>query len=403
MIAQNKDFNYRLSILRQPAEWDDSRLRTRWAGLVEKSENINAIYSSAVWFDLLRSKYSPTELGIVVAYDRDGEVVGLAPVLFKDHPFQYYVGRYPIITRQLKAAHVLGSVPMLPSDPAISSQLLDLLFEARVDCAYMDTVPADNSFVKRALDTWRTSHFVYAPGGSRPWHMLQIPASSAEYLSRMSSKTRSTLKKKAKKLAEAAGGELELTRIDLANQVGPFLSEAVKVSRKSWQHEILGTRINDSDDDRVWGERLAAAGLMRSYLLKAGDRACAFVVGHQFNGVFHYVELGYDRELSEYSPGTVLLHLLIQDLCDHQPPATLNFGMGDADYKRRFGNVQTEDVSIVVLRKTLPNYVLIRSHALLRYLARTARRIVTKIRKGAEGSGHVSTPLPALGANARAR
>jgi CelD/BcsL family acetyltransferase involved in cellulose biosynthesis len=400
MIAQN---NYRLSILRQPSEWDDPRLRSRWAELTEKSENVNAIYGSAAWFDLLRTRHKPGELGIIVARDRDGEVVGVAPILFKNHPFQYYIARYPIMTRQLSAAHVLGSVPMLPTDSEISAQLLDLLFHTQVDCAYMDTVPADNPFVKRAIDTWRTSHLVYAPGGARPWHLLQIPANSAEYLARMSSKTRSTLRKKAKKLAELAGGELKLTRVELAKEVGGFLTEAVKVSRNTWQHEILGTRINDSDDERVWCERLAEVGLLRSYLLKAGDRSCAFVQGYQFNGVFHYVELGYDREFSEHSPGTILLHLLIQDLCDHKPPATLNFGMGEADYKRRFGNVQIEDVSILVLRKTLPNYVLIRSHALLRYLARTARRIVTKLRKGSAERRHAGAVLPAPRASARAR
>ena len=91
------------------------------------------------------------------------------------------------------------------------------------------------------------------------------------------------------------------------------------MSRNSWQDDILGNRISDSDEQRAWCERLAKTGLLRSYLLKCGERLRAFVIGYQFNGVFHYAEIGYDREFSEHSPGTVLLHLLIQDLCDHQP------------------------------------------------------------------------------------
>ena len=102
----------------------------------------------------------------------------------------------------------------------------------------------------------------------------------------MSSKTRFTLRKKAKKLAESVGGELEMTRIDSEFQVGDFLANAVRVSRNSWQHEILGNRISDSEDERAWVQRLARAGLLRNYLLKCGGRSCAFVVGYQFNGVF---------------------------------------------------------------------------------------------------------------------
>ena len=377
MIAQNTDTMYRLAILRRPADWDDPCLRRRWAEITKASENINAIYGSALWFDLLRETHKPEELGIVVAYDSGGDVVGLAPILFQNYPFQFYVSRYPIVTRQLKAAHVLGSVPMLPADSQICTQLADALLNAGIDCVYMDTVPAADSFLKLAISTWRNSHLVYAPGGWRPWHLLQLPSSSQEYLSRISSRKRSKLRNAARRLAESANGEPQLTRIDSAQQVRDFLADAVSVSRNSWQHGILGNRIKDSDDERVWGEGLAKAGLLRSYVLKCGTRPCAFVVGHQFNGVFHYAEIGYDRELAEHSPGTILLHMLIQDLCDYRRPTTLNFGLGDGDYKRRFGNVQMEDMSVVVFRKTLRNYFLIRSHAAFRYIVRMGRNIIT--------------------------
>ncbi len=378
MIVQSNDAAYRLSIFTQPAEWDEPHLRSRWAEITNKSENVNSIYSSAVWFDLLRERHRPEELALAVAYDPSEEVVGVAPILFKNYPFQYYISRYPIITRQLKAAHILGSVPTIPADPRIIAQLLDSLLDAQVDCVYMDTVPIEDPFLGSAMETWRDNYLVYAPGGSRPWHLLQIPANSEKYLSGMSSKTRFTLRKKAKKLAESVGGELEMTRIDSEFQVGDFLANAVRVSQNSWQHEILGNRISDSEDERAWVQRLARAGLLRNYLLKCGGRSCAFVVGYQFNGVFHDVELGYDREFSEHSPGTILLHMLIQDLCDHQPPSLLNFGMGDADYKRRFGNVQRKDVSVVVFRRSLKYYFLVRTHALIRFIVRAVRGLVKK-------------------------
>jgi hypothetical protein len=377
MVAQKKDTAYRLSILRTSAEWDESRLRKRWIEITNQSENVNAIYTSPVWYDLLRERHKPEELALAVAYDPDGEVAGVTPILFKNHPFEYYISKYPIITRQLKAAHILGSVPVFPVESHLSTQLLDLLLDAQVDCVYMDTVPLEDPFLTAATHTWQTNYLVYAPGGPRPWYLLQIPENSAAYLSRMSSKAKAALKR-GKKLAESVGGKLEVTRIDSEHQVGDFLADAVRVSQNSWQHDVLGNRITDSEMDRSWGKSLARAGLLRSYLLKCGHRACAFLVGYQFNGVFQYVEVGYDREFSKYSPGTVLLLMLIQDLCDYDPPTLLNFGMGDADYKRRFGSMQREDVSIVVFRKSLKNYLLVRSHALLRFLVRVVRRIVKK-------------------------
>src|SRR5215210_214067 len=82
MVAQTNDTAYHLSILRTSAEWDEPRLRQRWVEITNQSENVNAIYASPVWFDLLRERHRPEELSLAVAYDPDGEVVGVTPILF---------------------------------------------------------------------------------------------------------------------------------------------------------------------------------------------------------------------------------------------------------------------------------------------------------------------------------
>lgn len=372
--------SFTLRLLSAPAEWDDPRLRRRWEELNNDSGNVNLLYASPVWFDHLRKSHSVDELMLAVVRDEADEIIGVVPVLFKRHPFQYYVSSYPLLTLNLKAAHVLGSVPLLPDDARLHAQLYDALLGrgTNCDCVYMDTVPVESACWRYLNEAEAKNYLVYAPNGARPWHLLRLPASSEAYLSQMSSKTRYTLRKKAKQLAERGGGQLEMTRADAQEHVAQFLSDSVKVSRNSWQHDILGTRIGDTEDDRAWFARLAESGLLRSYLLKCGERPCAFVVGYQFNDVFHYVELGYDRDFAEWSPGTVLLHMLIQDLCDHRPASVLNFGMGDADYKRRFGNTQKEDVSILILRKSLVNRLRINSHSAFRSLVRLVRKLVRR-------------------------
>jgi hypothetical protein len=65
---------------------------------------------------------------------------------------------------------------------------------------------------------------------------------------------------------------------------------------------------------------------------------------------------------------------LIRDLLDHRPPRLLNFGIGDAPYKREFGNVHVEDASVLLLRKTLRTGILRRTHAAFHALVRTVGR-----------------------------
>ena len=63
---------------------------------------------------------------------------------------------------------------------------------------------------------------------------------------------------------------------------------------------------------------------------------------------------------------------MIGDLIAHQRPRLLNFGIGDAAYKRTFSNVQLEDASVLLLRKGIVNSLRRASHAQFLALMRGA-------------------------------
>jgi CelD/BcsL family acetyltransferase involved in cellulose biosynthesis len=78
--------------------------------------------------------------------------------------------------------------------------------------------------------------------------------------------------------------------------------------------------------------------------------------------VFHYADIGHDAELSKFSPGTVLLYRLIEDLIAHDRPQTLNFGIGVSEYKRQFATEVREETSLLILRDTLRNRLRVGLH-----------------------------------------
>ena len=73
-------------------------------------------------------------------------------------------------------------------------------------------------------------------------------------------------------------------------------------------------------------------------------------------------EIGYDARLARFSPGAVLLFLLVEDLTLHRRPRVVNFGIGDAHYKREFGTVELSDASIFLLRRTVANRLRVAVH-----------------------------------------
>ena len=149
---------------------------------------------------------------------------------------------------------------------------------------------------------------------------------------------------------------------------------------------LLGPRVSAEDASRRFYGALARNGLLRSYLLKAGEVPCAFVVGHEHGGVFHYAELGFDSALASLSPGTVLLFLLIQDLTSVRPVKVLNFGMGDAVYKRRFSNRQQNDESFLLFDPGVRVRALVAAHRVFRRVVVLGRRFL-KPRHAEESEG----------------
>src|SRR5207253_9536540 len=96
--------------------------------------------------------------------------------------------------------------------------------------------------------------------------------------------------------------------------VGVFLEKAHEISKHSWQTKRLGIRINSTLEQRNFLEFLASQGALRSYVLEQNGRPLAFELGVQWQGCFVLEETGYDSSYSSYSPGTVLLFRILQDL-----------------------------------------------------------------------------------------
>ena len=69
-------------------------------------------------------------------------------------------------------------------------------------------------------------------------------------------------------------------------------------------------------------------------VLRAGDRIVAVHLGMRSNAMLHYWFPAYDVEFAKYSPGSILLIRLLQNLPSLKT-SILDFGKGDAQYKLR--------------------------------------------------------------------
>lgn len=84
----------------------------------------------------------------------------------------------------------------------------------------------------------------------------------------------------------------------------------------------------------------------------AGDRLAAVHFGMRSRTIWHYWFPAYDRELSNYSPGLILLLEMARD-AEEKHIAAIDLGKTDARYKRQFSNAEVAIAEGRVPRQTV--------------------------------------------------
>jgi hypothetical protein len=234
-----------------------------------------------------------------------------------------YLGELAVGEFPLRRLRLLGGNIDIPDEVAAYDALFsELRARPDIDCLYFEEV-ATESFLWKYLHTAelpRCGFLAYQPELPAPRPILQLGESFDDYMQKFSSKHRSTIRRKIRKLRESPFGEMRLARYEKPDQVTEFVDLAIEVSRKTYQWKVHQRGLSDTD---VVARRLAFAaehGWMRCYLLFCGDKPYAFLTGYQHDGCFLLDEIGHDPALSSHSAGTVLQFLVVEDLFAYNRP-----------------------------------------------------------------------------------
>jgi hypothetical protein len=91
-------------------------------------------------------------------------------------------------------------------------------------------------------------------------------------------------------------------------------------------------------------------------------RPCAFQLAAIYRGSYFLEQIGYDPKWKDLNVGTVLFLAALEDLCqDNGGAQVIDFGFGEADYKKCYGDKCWTDASLYLfaprLRPLLANLV----------------------------------------------
>ena len=179
-----------------------------------------------------------------------------------------------------------------------------------------------------------------------------LPGSFSAFMESLSKSTRGGVKRYAKKLEREFGDRLQVRRFVDPSDLDTYLEHADAVAAKSYQRG-LGVGVRNEPSQRMRAQLSLDRGWFRAYMLYIDDSPVAFCGGDAYGGRFYYGIPGYDPEYGEYRVGTYILMKMIEDLCEDDRVEVLDFGPGDAEYKRRFGDRSWHEADVYLFAPRL--------------------------------------------------
>jgi hypothetical protein len=208
---------------------------------------------------------------------------------------------------------------------------------------------------------------------------MNLPESLEVLLDRkMNKKHRYWAKRAMRVLEKDFPGSVRYVCYAKPDEVEKLYADAVGIARKTYQWGLgAGLQENPENCQRL---RLAAdSGWLRGYVLYLNEEPAAFWICTVYRGTIHLNFTGYDPNLRKYEVGTALFLRIIGEL-HQQGVKHLDFGMGSAFYKERFGDARFDETTLCIFRLSLRGVILNALRLLTEGPAGLSRKLLVRLR-----------------------
>lgn len=165
---------------------------------------------------------------------------------------------------------------------------------------------------------------------------LALPANWDEYLKRFSKKRRYWIKRLPRVLDKEFNNNWKIKKYTLNDEADSFTKLAEQIASNTYHRKIgVGFSANNEMQERIQSE--ASNGNLLGYILTIENQPCAFWYCTLFQEQIHLNSTGFDPSYRKFELGTILLSQLIADHCGTER-SSVDFGLGDANYKQRFAS-----------------------------------------------------------------
>jgi|GEM_PF-2724099 len=250
------------------------------------------------------------------------------------------------------------------------------LDSGKADLAIINHLHVDSIIHKTIKSNAPLFKVAFSPRKDGHW-LMEVPDSIESFYMKKPRKQRYNLQREIKKLEKTY--LVSAKKYINEEHILEGLKAASLVSSKSFQ-SALDTGLFDNDKTRLYCQLTSRIGWIRIYLLYINNEPAAYEWGLKYGDTFFLKTIGFDPKWKKESAGKVLFQKVLKDLIESERIRLIDFGFGDAEYKRHFATKRLETQSLFIFGKkpyslflSLTSYVLNNLWKLLIYFTQILR------------------------------
>lgn len=210
---------------------------------------------------------------------------------------------------------------------------------------------------------------------SKHWSMT-LPEQPGFLLKKLRAKHRSWITGRQKKLESAYPGKLSWQWISKFDDITGLAVRLETLAARTYQRGLGAGFVND-EEHRQRYRLFADRGQLRVQLLEIEGQVRAFWIGTVYKNVFHSAETGYDPDFRTYELGTLIFYNMADELV-REGVFKIDFGLGDAFYKERYGDESWRETNVQVFAPNFKGLLLHSSSRCFSMIDSTLRRLLQK-------------------------
>jgi len=341
----------RLRVLRSASELDE--MRQLW-----RSSCVNPNCDIDYFLTVVDSRSNIVRPHVTVVSGGDGSkaiVVARLEDAILETKFGYRV-LFRSRVRQLTVVYggLMGDLSAANAASVIAS-LKGALGAGEADVVFFNSVSVDSpvyAAARSAGGVWGKDYFEEI----RPHWRARLAGDYKTFVSTLSSNTRHNLRRYSSRLVKTFGSRLVVKRFSAPDDLDTIMTDTELVASQTY-HRGLGVGFVPNQEMRRLTELALKQGWFRAYILYIDEAPCAFWNGWRYGRTFYTGSTGSDSAYGEHRIGTFLLTKLFEDLCDNRLADYLDFGFGDAQYKRDFCEDHWNEATFRLYAPTLRGFL----------------------------------------------